>query len=301
MSEIVVGVDESEGAAEALRWAAREADLHDRALTAVMAWGFLDQHHPSGGEPFDPSYGEKDAADALDTIVVAALGADRAGGVGRRAVCDLPAAALLDASHDADLLVVGARGLGGFRGLLLGSVSQHCLHHATSPVAIVRRDVERVADGVQRVERVVVAVDGSAVSRRALTWAAEEARLRDATLQVVNAWRAPYVDAYPGAAMPFDIEAFEEASEDTIEAAVSSLGPGQLPARVQRISHHGGAAAAILDVAKGADLVVMGSRGLGGLKAALLGSVTNQVTHHASCPVVVIPDTGDEAAAPPGR
>lgn len=301
MSEIVVGVDESEGAAEALRWAAREADLRDRTLTAVMAWGFLDQHHPSGGEPFDPSYGEKDAADALDTIVVAALGADRAGRVGRRAVCDLPSAALLDASRGADLLVVGARGLGGFRGLLLGSVSQHCLHRATSPVAIVRRDVERVADGVQRAERIVVAVDGSAVSRRALTWAAEEARLRDATLQVVNAWHAPHVDAYPGAAMPFDIEAFEEASEDTIEAAVSSLDPGQLPARVERISHHGGAAAAILDVAQGADLAVMGSRGLGGLKAALLGSVTNQVTHHAACPVVVIPDTGDEAAARPGR
>lgn len=294
MSEIVVGVDESEGAAEALRWAAREADLHGWALTAVMAWGFLDQHHPSGAEPFDPGYGEKDAAGALDTIVVAALGADRADGVERRVVCDLPAAALLDASRGASLLVVGARGLGGFRGLLVGSVSQHCLHHATSPVAVVRRDPERVADGVERTERVVVGVDGSAVSRRALTWAAEEARLRNATLQVVNAWRAPYVDAYPLGPMPIDIDAFEEASKDTIEAAVSFLDPGQVPARVERISLHGGAAEVILDVSKGADLVVMGSRGLGGLKAALLGSVTNQVTHHASCPVVVIPDTEHE-------
>ena len=294
MSEIVVGVDESEGAAEALRWAAREADLRGWALTAVMAWGFLDQHHPSGGESFDPRYGEKDAADALDTIVVAALGGDRAEGVKRRVVCDLPAAALLDASRGADLLAVGARGLGGFRGLLLGSVSQHCLHHATLPVAIVRRDAERVADGVERAERVVVAVDGSTVSQRALAWAAEEARLRDAALDVVNAWRAPYLATYPMVPLPLDTGPFEEASKEILETAVSSVPTDQLPAQVERISVHGGAAEVILNVAKGADLVVMGSRGLRGLEAALLGSVTNQVTHHASCPVVVIPDTERE-------
>jgi nucleotide-binding universal stress UspA family protein len=294
MSEIVVGVDESEGAAEALRWAAREAELHGWTLTAVLAWGFLDQHHPTGGERFDPAYGEKDAADALDTIVVAALGADRAEGVERRVVCDLPAAALLHESRGGNLLVVGARGLGGFRGLLLGSVSQHCLHHATSPVAIVRRDPERVADRVGRAERVVVAVDGSGVSRQALAWAAEEARLRDGTLEVVNAWRAPYLAAYPLAPLPLDTGPFEEASNEILENAVSSIPHDQQPARIERISLHGGAAEVVLDVAKGADLVVLGSRGLGGLEAALLGSVTTQVTHHASCPVVVIRDAAHE-------
>lgn len=293
MSQVVVGVDESEGAAEALRWAAREADLHAWALTAVMAWGFLDQHHP-GGEPFDPGYGEQDAADALDTIVVAALGERRAASVERRVVCDLPAPALLDVSAGADLLVVGARGLGGFRGLLLGSVSQHCLHHASVPVAIVRRGPDHVADRVGRGERVVVAVDGSAVSRRALAWAAEEARVRDATLDVVHAWHAPYVGGYPLAPMPLDPAPFQEASTEILDEAIASVGAGNLPARVERSSLEGGAASVVLDLAKGADLVVMGSRGVAGFKAALLGSVADQVAHHAPCPVVVIRDADRE-------
>lgn len=294
MSQVVVGVDESEGAAEALRWAAREADLHQWKLTAVMAWGLLDQHHVPPDPEFDPGYGEKDAADALDTIVVAALGADRAAGVARRPVCDLPASALVEASAGADLLVVGARGLGGFRGLLLGSVSQHCLHHATSPIAIVRRDPDRVADRVGRSERIVAAVDGSAVSRRALAWAAEEARLREATLEVVNGWQAPYVGGYPLAPLPVEPAPFEQASGKILADAVASLGAALLPARVERISAQGGAAAVVLDAAKGADLVVMGSRGLGGFKAALLGSVVSQVSHHAPCPVVVLRDTERE-------
>lgn len=77
MAQVIVGVDESDGAAEALRWAAREAGLHGWTLTAVLAWGWLDQHHIVDDAPFDPGYGEKDALAALDTIVVA--GARRPG------------------------------------------------------------------------------------------------------------------------------------------------------------------------------------------------------------------------------
>lgn len=116
MRQIVVGVDESAGAADALRWALAEAQLHDAELTAVMAWALLDQHHAEVGEPFDASYGDAEATAALGRYVAAAVGDQKARFVRTAVVCDLPARALLEASAGADLLVVGARGLGGFRG-----------------------------------------------------------------------------------------------------------------------------------------------------------------------------------------
>ena len=130
---VVVGVDGSEGGERALRWAAGEARLRGAPLRAVWAWSYMDQ--PGGG--FDPGYGEDRARAGLDEAL-AGLG-DEGGGVEveRLVVCDLPVRALLDAAGGADLLVVGSRGLGGFKGLLLGSVGSQVAHHAPCPVVIV--------------------------------------------------------------------------------------------------------------------------------------------------------------------
>jgi nucleotide-binding universal stress UspA family protein len=145
-ASIVVGVDGSEHATHALRWAAREAELHGAELTAVLAWDLFNQLHPGGDRTFDPAYDEAAADRALLAVIETGLGAEGAPTVRRRPVCDLPAAGLLSAAEGADLLVLGARGLGGFRGLLLGSVSQQCLNHATGPVAIVRTTAPGSAD-----------------------------------------------------------------------------------------------------------------------------------------------------------
>ena len=133
---VIVGVDGSEPSAAALRWAAAEATRRNTAVTAVMAWGLLDQHHRPGEAPFDPDYSEVDARAALDAFIESALGPDSAAST--IAVNDLPARALIDSSDTAELLVVGARGLGGFRGLLLGSVSQRCVTHARCPTVVIR-------------------------------------------------------------------------------------------------------------------------------------------------------------------
>jgi len=183
---IVVGVDESAGAASALRWAVREAEARESSLTAVLAWDFLDQHHLAAGAPFDPAYSEADAVNALRSIVVGALGEVRAATIEQNAVCDLPAAALLEQSAGADLLVVGARGMGRFRKLLVGSVSQQCLHLATCPVAVVRQGADRAAEGIGRI---IVGIDGSETARRALEWALEEARIHQASVVCIHAWR----------------------------------------------------------------------------------------------------------------
>jgi nucleotide-binding universal stress UspA family protein len=289
MARIVVGVDESEGAAAALRWAAEEGRLRNLPVTAVLAWTYLDQHRATPG-PFDPKYGDQEARTALDGILSEALGTAAAEAVQREVVCDLAAPALLGVATEEDLVVVGARGRGGFRELLLGSVSQQVLHHAPCPVAVIRGAGRTDGDG-----RIVVGVDGSAPSRRALTWAVEEGRLRSAVVAVVHAYQ-PASAADPDEVWdPGDDVAPVEAALDVALEGIDATG---LPAPLERHLVPGGAARAILEVARDAQLVVVGSRGSGGFAGIVLGSVSQHVTHHATCPVVVLRTTGEAQADP---
>ena len=290
MNGIVVGVDESVGAAHALRWAAREGRLRGVPVTAVMVWGYLDQHHVAVDAPFDPHYDEPRALAVLDAIVDAVLEPDAAILVGRHVVCALAAPGLLEAAEGANLLVLGARGLGGFRELLVGSVSQHCLHHAEGPVAIVHGAVPAFPS---QSERIVVGVDGSATARRALAWALDEARLRHATIEAVTAWSAPPVVS-PYGIYGAPTAALEDAAHEILRNAVADADLTGLPAPLSQRVACGSPSHVILEAARDADLIVLGSRGLGGFKGLLLGSVTHQVTHHAGCPVVVIPTVDAE-------
>jgi nucleotide-binding universal stress UspA family protein len=130
---VVVGVDSSAGSRRALRRAVVEAAAHQATLEVVMAWGLFDQ--PGGGS-FDPHYDAGRARDALQRIVDDEVTPPQPDTV-LKVVNDLPARALLEAGEGAWMLVVGSRGLGGFHGLLLGSVSQQVVHHATYPVLVV--------------------------------------------------------------------------------------------------------------------------------------------------------------------
>jgi nucleotide-binding universal stress UspA family protein len=134
---VVVGVDGSDGACAALRWAHEEAAARRAECVALMAWGFLDQHPVPGGPPFDPHYDEVMATEALRASVEAALGSGAAG-VDLQVVNDLPVAALLRGAESAQLLVTGSRGLGGFRSLLLGSVSRALIERSPVPTVVVR-------------------------------------------------------------------------------------------------------------------------------------------------------------------
>jgi nucleotide-binding universal stress UspA family protein len=134
MKRIVVGVDDSPGARAALAWALAEARQWGATLEAVMAWSVLVQPV----EEFQPDFDEDAAAGVLDRILAEH---DTEGvEVVRTLVNELPARALLHVARSADLVVVGARGLGGFAGLLLGSVSQQVTSHAPCPVVVVRAE-----------------------------------------------------------------------------------------------------------------------------------------------------------------
>jgi nucleotide-binding universal stress UspA family protein len=143
MGVIVVGVDHSAGAKYALRFAATEAQLRMRP---VHAWQFA---HVAPG--IDAAYSRLDAhldelraaaEQGLEATLRETIAGDEGLKVELRVVEGLPALVLVEESRVAELLVVGSRGLGGFRGLLLGSVSQQCAQHADCPVVIVRMPTE---------------------------------------------------------------------------------------------------------------------------------------------------------------
>jgi nucleotide-binding universal stress UspA family protein len=298
MERIVVGVDGSASSARALRWAAREAALHRLPLVAVAAW--LPPEEPQGwlGEGAVTFSDEIDALTALDRRVDQALGVAGADRVERRVVRDRPGPGLVVASTGASLLVVGVRRFGALRSELLGSVSRHCLHHASCPLAIVREPGWQT-DGAE-VERIVVGVDGSPTARRALRWAICEAGARGAALEVVHAWQRPYFGLDLGPVLPDEATQMADARR-ILDEAVDQEDTGGVAQGVERSLVAGEAASALLERAGGADLVVVGSRGAGGFRDLLVGSVGQQVARRAPCSVVAVPPdrTGDAARPAP--
>ncbi len=137
---IVVGVDGSKSSRDAIRWATEEARLRKTGVRAVYAW----QGPPVVGLGYVPSdlldedEMQQHAQSIVDAAVAEALAGSNGVAVESRALSGAPAAVLTEASREADLLVLGSRGHGGFAGLLLGSVGQQCVHHAVCPVVIVR-------------------------------------------------------------------------------------------------------------------------------------------------------------------
>lgn len=138
MRRIVVGVDGSEGSVEALRWALQQADRSggDSKVVAIHAWHDV----YAAGAPFTVAVNPQVYGDAAERVLERAV--DEATGgkpelVERSIVRDAPANAIVEASKDAELVVVGSRGRGGFAGLLLGSVSQQIVHHAKCPVVVI--------------------------------------------------------------------------------------------------------------------------------------------------------------------
>lgn len=138
MYTVIVGVDGSESGDAALRWAVEEARLRDGRLVVLLAYTYLDQRHLPGEDDFDPTYSAEEAERVLQGVVDRVSGDVGLEDVELRAVEEPAVSALLAAAEEADLLVVGSRGRGGFKGLLLGSVSQQVVTHASCPVVVHR-------------------------------------------------------------------------------------------------------------------------------------------------------------------
>jgi nucleotide-binding universal stress UspA family protein len=139
-------------------------------------------------------------------------------------------------------------------------------------------------------ERIVVGIDGSPGSRLALDRAIAEARAHGGRVEAVQAWHIPYPAAYPMVAVAIDTSSFEAAAHRTLDEVVDAADTTGLAEPVARVVAGGPPARTLLDCAKGADLLVIGGRGLGGFAGLVLGSVSQQCLHHAPCPVLVVPN-----------
>jgi nucleotide-binding universal stress UspA family protein len=138
---------------------------------------------------------------------------------------------------------------------------------------------------------IVVGVDGSHGSVEALKFAIEEARVRGAEVKAVSAWEVP-ASAYGMGMVPVPVDAgsFEKIAQDALDKTLDEAGASTAGVNVTPILHKGHPADVLVAAAQNADLLVVGSRGLGGFKGLLLGSVSQQCAHHASCPVAIVPN-----------
>lgn len=284
MSEIVVGFDGSKSSQDALEWAAAEASLRSLPLRVIQSWRDPVPVGPTVvGMWYDPGTPVGQVREALEAHI-ARLMADYPDVA---YVCELteegPSRALVKESERADLLVVGARGRGGFFGLHLGSVSNRVARHAEAPVVVIRGS----ADAGERPD-IVVGVDGSSCSRHALTWAAEAARHHDKRLVVLMAWS--YLEP-EGSSGPVEFRADyteEDANKALAEIVADVLGPVSDIAVVQQTVCDL-APRAVLEHTTDASLVVVGRQGTSRWAPFDLGTTSQQVLHHADCPVAVIP------------
>ena len=283
MKAIVVGVDGSAASIAALRWAADEARMRGDDVRVLHAWARPMAHSALDTvSPIELGFDFEAAATESLQRSIAEAGLDGSTVTVRPEIVHAGAAeALVRASAGADLLVVGSRGRGGFTGLLLGSVSRQCAHHSKCPVVIFRPPAAAHPAG-----KIVVGIDGSECANAAVEWAAREAELRNARLHLIHSW------TYPPVSVP--LSALEDLPAVDIEGAARAV----LAEPVERLTSQGLEAdgevrnelpaQALIEASKGADLLVVGARGLGGFKGLLLGSVSDQCAHHAHCPVVIV-------------
>ena len=291
MQRIVVGVDGSVESLAALAWAWREAQLRNATLDVVHAWSYPVGTYIDGLTPV-PSFGRPQFIDiATQVLNEACEGFDNSGVDLHRFVEEGPAAGcLLERARGATMLVVGSRGRGGFAGLLLGSVSQQCAHHACGPVVIVRDG--RIAPEGERCGRIVVGVDGSEGAGAALRWALDESARREGSdVVAVMAWGT--LDQHHAVGVEIEPHYGLEQARDALRSFVEqAVGLEDAP-NVDLEPVNDSPAPGLIGAAIGADLLVVGARGIGGFRSLLLGSVSQQCSHHAPCPIAIV-RTGPE-------
>ncbi|MET8121155.1 universal stress protein [Micromonospora sp. NPDC005291] len=281
---VVVGVDGSPSSLVAAEHAARAALLRSRPLHLVH--GYL---HPLGyGVPLNPyDIGVPAPSEEAQKMLerTAADLADRWPGlvVEVRQVAGGPGITMIEESRRADLVVVGTRGLGGFAGLLLGSVGAQVAAHAHCPVLVVRPDEQPVPADAP----VLVGVDGSESSRLAASYGADEAALRDVPLVLVHV--GPPGGGRPVPEEPEESQAVFQAEAVRLLADASAAVRAEHPDLVVREHpvRAAGTAEGLIEASGTASLLVVGTRGRAGFAGMLLGSVSQAAIQHARCPVLV--------------
>lgn len=278
---IVVGVDGSTEALEAVRWAAAEAKRSGAGLRLVTAVEWLDRLPRAGVPAAGHSVADalfETAEKGLEEAAAAAREITSGPAVDRETLVGFPIAVLASESRRASLLVLGAGRSGRIGSVLAGSTAVGVTTHAACPVVVVR------GEDHGSTAPVVVGVDPAPRGEAALAFAFEAATERGVPLVAVHTWGDPPGDA--GTA-PMWGEFIDEAERDLAEglAGWTDKYP-DLP--VQRIVSHSSPSRRLRELSEEAQLVVVGCRGHGELVGLILGSVSNAMVHGAACPVAVV-------------
>lgn len=284
-----MGVDGSAESRLALRWATELSQALGVPLRAVEAWSYPALSVvPGAAAPATPS--EMDERTCADIIAVIAeeLG-DVPAHVQAQALRGAPAGAILQALTPDSLLVLGARGRGGFAGLLLGSVSRECVEHASCPVVVVRAGTPVKTDGP-----LVVGADGSPTSEESLRWALEVASRLGRETVAVHAWESEASEVPPR-----HHERLKAQARARIEGWAAQVAPD-----IRTLETSGDPRAKLIEVAGDLDasLLVVGRRGTSRLRGVSVGGVTSYLLRHSTTPVAVLPPCGaapsDSPASP---
>lgn len=268
---MVVGTDGSIEAGYALAWAAREAQLRELRLKIIVAaerWSESDEW--------------------MDTVLDAAERRVRAAAPGLDVTAELinarPMPTLVEQSRVASMIVVGRRGIGGFTGLLLGSIAHGLSQLAECPVVTVGSPELPVAN------RIVVGVDGVEENESAIGFAFEAASLHQAELRAVHAWTQP-TPVGPGDMLPLVYDVDDVAADESrlLAEALAGWRERYPDVKVEAQTVRGHSVRVLDDRSSDAVLLVIGRHGSRGRLAALLGSTAHGVLHHARCPVAVVP------------
>ncbi|WP_433613442.1 universal stress protein [Prescottella agglutinans] len=290
---IVVAVDGSEAASNAVVWAARAAAVHQRRLHVVTAVHIPSAYH---SDPFlthsfedelrDTARARIDSAQALARRTTEDVGSIE---VTTEQIDGLPSRNLIELTKQAWMVVLGAHGYGEITGLAVGSVTAAVTAHAECPVAVVRG---RTLDGLPPTQGpIVVGVDGSESCKPAVAAAFEEAAMRGTNLIAVFAWSDLSVQSFFATPSDDDLHwsSIQSGKEAVLADQLAELKEQYSNVVVQQVVVRDRPVRILSEYAEQAQLVVVGSRGHGGFKGMLLGSTSRALLHKADCPVLIVP------------
>ncbi|WP_179473318.1 universal stress protein [Mycolicibacterium vinylchloridicum] len=283
--EILVAVDGSAASKVAVDWAARDAARRGLSVTLVhvlippAVMTFPEVPIPSGYLQWQEDSG-REILDSASKLVEDATG-DHPVEVTTEMVSGPAVSTLVNLSKDAQLIVVGCRGRGALARSLLGSVSTGLVHHAHCPVAIIHDEDPLTSQPSEA--PVIVGVDGSPASERALGIAFEQASYRGVDLVAVHAWSDTGVFEFPG----IDWSSMQSIGEETLAERLAGWQERYPDVPVRRVVVADRPAHQLVEQSESGQLVVVGSHGRGGFAGMMLGSVSTAVVHGARMPVIV--------------
>lgn len=283
--QINVGFNGSASSSEAVQWAAAEANSRGALLRIISCYPIPIRPGAGIGLTTPEAYASvfEETRDRLLHMKAVIEESRPYVEIDTVASVDPAASVLVDCVRADDLVVVGTKNHHGAAGSWLGRTARHVVRHSPCPVVV----VPGPGSGGQ-VDRVVVGVDGSATSRRALQWAGDEADRNSAKLVIVHAWMYPYMHADPDSSQVRDLTLVDAACllDREVEGAREQFG-AEVTGRLIECSP----ASALLGIVRHGDLLVLGSNGHGAIHTTLFGSTVSTVLDRCAVPTVVVRST----------